>query len=342
MRVATTIALGVALLMSTTALAATTFTVTPLVADKEGKAPNTDPNLKNPWGISQFPGGNLWVSDNKNGLSTLYNPNTGAVQTLVVTIPGGKPTGQIALPGGHGFQVTSGDKTGDPFFVFASETGKITGWAPSVDGTHAIVGFDINAGARKEDESEHYTGLAWDPTTNHLFASDMTRNSIDIIDNTWHLVSSFTDPDVPAHYGPFNVALLNGKLYVTFAKLRNDGEEVQEGPGLGYVDVFATDGTLEKRLVSNGPLNAPWGLIMGPANFGEFAGKLMVGNFGEGRINAFDTRTGALVGTLKNGAKDFQYEDLWQLDDTGNDAITFSAGLRREKHGIIGLITPKP
>lgn len=340
MRVAS-IALGLALLTSASALAATTFTVTPLVADMPGKAPNTDPNLKNPWGISQFPGGNLWVSDNGNGLSTLYNPNDGTVQSLVVTIPGGKPTGQIALPSGHGFVVSNGTKSAEPFFVFASEVGKITGWAPSVDGTHAFVGFDIASGTRKEDESEHYTGLAWDPTSNHLFASDMTRNKIDVIDSNWHLVRSFTDPDLPAGYGPFNVALLNGKLYVTFAKLRNDGEEVQEGPGLGYVSVFKTNGKFVKRLVSNGPLNAPWGMVMGPANFGEFAGKLLVGNFGEGHVNAFDPKSGTLLGTLKNGNKDFQYEDLWQLDDTGNGSITFSAGLRHEKHGIIGLITPK-
>lgn len=341
MKVTTGIALGIALLMSSSALAATTFKVTPIVSDKPGKAPNTDPNLKNPWGISQFPGGNLWVSDNRNGLSTLYNPNDGTVQSLVVTVVGGKPTGQIALPSGHGFSVSNGTKSGEPLFVFASETGKITGWSPSVDGTHALVGFDITAGTRKEDESEHYTGLAWDPTLNHLFAADVSRNKVDIIDNSWHLLSSFTDPDLPKGYGPFNVALLGGKLYVTFAKLRNDGEEVLEGAGLGYVSVFNTDGSFVKRLVSNGPLNAPWGLIMGPANFGDFAGKLLVGNFGEGRINAFDVDSGVLVGTLKNGRKDFQYEDLWQLDDTGNGSITFSAGLKHEKHGIIGLIAPK-
>jgi uncharacterized protein (TIGR03118 family) len=330
-----------AFLMSTTALAATTFTVTPLVADKGTKAPNIDPNLKNPWGISQFPGGNLWVSDNANGLSTLYNPNTGETQSLVVTIPGGKPTGQVAMPGGHGWVVSDGTKSGESVFIFAGETGKITGWAPSVNTATAFVGFDITNGARKEDESEHYTGLAWDSVSNHLFATDMTRNSVDILDSAWHKVSSFTDPDLPKHYGPFNVALLNGKLYVTFAKLRNDGEEVEEGPGLGYISVFNTDGSFVKRLVSNGPLNAPWGLIMGPSNFGEFAGKLLVGNFGEGRINAFDPDSGTLIGTLKKGKKDFQYEDLWQLDDTGNGSITFSAGLRHEKHGIIGLITPK-
>src|SRR6185312_11625987 len=244
--------LGMALLMSTSALAATSFTVTKLVADKDGNAAHTDPNLKNPWGISQFPGGNLWVSDNANGLSTLYNPNDGTVQSLVVTIPGGKPTGQIALPPGHGFAVTDGTNSGEPLFVFASEVGKITGWSPSVNTTNAFVGFDIAKGARKEDESEHYTGLAWDPTSNRLFATDMTRNSVDVIDSNWHLVRSFTDPDVPAGYGPFNVALLGGKLYVTVAKLRNDGEEVQEGPGLGYVSVFKTNGKLVKRLVSNG------------------------------------------------------------------------------------------
>jgi uncharacterized protein (TIGR03118 family) len=342
MKRTTGLALGIALLLSSTAaFAGTIFTVTPLVADKGSKAPNIDPQLKNPWGISQFPGGNLWVSDNRNGLSTLYDPSTGAKNGLVVTIPGGKPTGQVAMPGGHGFTVGNGTKSGESVFIFASETGKISGWAPSVDSANAFVGFDIGAGNRKEDESEHYTGLAWDPASNRLFAADVSRDKVDIIDNAWHLVSSFTDPDLPKGYGPFNVALLGGKLYVTFALLRKDGEEVQEGAGLGYVSVFNTDGSFVKRLVSNGPLDAPWGLILGPGNFGDFAGKLLVGNFGEGHVNAFDPDSGTLVGTLKAGKKDFQAEDLWQLDDTGNGSITFSAGLKHEKHGLIGLITPK-
>jgi uncharacterized protein (TIGR03118 family) len=330
MKLATTIILGLSIL-TTPVLAATSFTVNPLVADKKG-APNIDPDLKNPWGISQFPGGALWVSDNHTGLSTLYDPNTGVKAGLIVTIPGGAPTGQVAVPGGHGFTVTEGNKSGSATFIFATENGAIEGWSGSVDTNNAIVAF--------QDPEANYKGLAWDSGTNHLFAANIAGNSVDVFDNTFTRIASFTDPNLPKKYAPFNVAVLNGLLYVTFAKKK--GDDAAEGNGLGYVDVFTTAGVFQKTLIANGPLNAPWGLAIGPANFGDFAGKLLVGNFGgEGNINAFDPSTGALVGTLKtqNGQM-ISLEGLWQLDDTGNGSITFSAGLRREKHGLLGLITP--
>jgi uncharacterized protein (TIGR03118 family) len=134
--------------------------------------------------------------------------------------------------------------------------------------------------------------------------------------------------------------VLNGKLYVTYGLA--DGDDAKEGPGLGYVNVFTTGGTLVKTLVANGPLNAPWGLAIAPSSFGAYAGKLLVGNFGEGHINVFDPDAGTLLGTLKQpNGKSIQLEALWQLDDTGNGSITFSAGLRRERHGLVGLITPQ-
>lgn len=348
MRVATGLALGFALLMSTSALAATSFTVNPLISDQAGKAPNVDPQLKNPWGISQFPNGNLWVSDNHTGVSTIYDPVTGVKNALVVTTPGekkgrlGRPTGQVAMPGGHGFMVSGSGGSGESAFIFATEDGQIEGWNPTADLNNAIVAFQTNDdGARKKEDGAHYTGLTWDSVTNHLFAANLTGNSVDVFDNTFTKIASFTDKNLPKGYAPFNVAVLNGKLYVTFGKVKKGGDDATEGKGLGYVDVFTTAGVYEKTLVANGPLNAPWGLVIAPSNFGTFAGSLLVGNFGEGHINAFNTDTGALVGTLSTGSKSIQIEGLWQLDDTLDGSVTFSAGLKGEKHGLIGRITPQ-
>lgn len=359
MRVTTGIALGFTLLMSTSALAATSFTVSPLISDQAGKAPNIDPDLKNPWGISQFPGGDLWVSDNRTGLSTIYDPVSGVKNSLVVTIPGekkgrtGRPTGQVAIPSGNGFAVTGAGGTGESAFIFATEDGQIEGWNPNVDLHNAIVGFQSNDDsghhgggddgiARKKADGAHYTGLVWDPVSNHLFATDLVGNSVDIFDNTFTKIGSFTDTNLPKGYAPYNVAVLNGKLYVTFAKVKKGGDDAVEGKGFGYVDVFSTAGVFQNTLVSNGPLNAPWALVMAPANFGTFAGSLLVGNFSEGHINAFNPDTGTLIGTLSTGSKSIQIEGLWQLDDTLDGSVTFSAGLGHgEKHGLIGRITPQ-
>jgi len=319
--------------------AAPTFTVVPMIADKEGKAPVVDPLLKNPWGISQFPGGNLWVSDNRTGVSTIYDPVSGAKNDLVVKVPGGEPTGQVAVPSGHGFVVSKNGTSGESVFIFATNQGTVQGWNPNVDLANAIVGYSSGR-SHGGDDGSFFTGIAFDPVSNHLFVADFSNNAVVVLDNTFKKIASFTDPNVPKGYAPFNVAVLNGKLYVTYGK--QDGDDAKEGAGLGYVDVFTIAGQFDKRLVSNGVLNAPWGMAIAPSTFGAFAGKLLVGNFGEGRINVFDPDNGALLGTLKQpNGKSIQLEHLWQLDDTGNGTITFAAGMKRERHGLVGQITPQ-
>jgi uncharacterized protein (TIGR03118 family) len=316
------------------------FKVVPLIADKDGKAPNTDPLLKNPWGISQFPGDNLWVSDNRTGVSTIYDPVTGAKNDLVVKLPGGEPTGQVAVPSGHGFVVSMNGVSGESLFIIATNQGTVQGWNPNVDLTSTVVGYSSNPPSHGGDDGAHFTGIAYDPTSNHLYVADFSNNAVIVLDNTFKKIASFTDANIPAGYAPFNVAVLNGKLYVTYGV--KNGDDAKEGPGLGYVDVFTTAGTLVNTLVANGPLNAPWGLAIAPSTFGDYAGKLLVGNFGEGHINVFDPESGTLLGTLKQpNGKSIQLEGLWQLDDTGNGSITFSAGLRRERHGLVGQITPQ-
>jgi uncharacterized protein (TIGR03118 family) len=314
----------------------TLFTMTPLVSDQPGVAPNTDPDLVNPWGLSQFPNDPLWVSDNGTDLSTLYDPNTGAKVALDVNIPLGAPTGTVAIPPGNGFVVTKGAASGESAFLFDTESGAIEGWNSSVDLNNAIVAYDGSAAGSV------YKGLAYDPASNHIFAADFANNKVEIRDNTFALVKAFTDKSLPKRYAPFDVAVFNGKLYVAFALREKHGDDEVDGKGLGYVDVFTTKGKFLKTLIANGPLNAPWGLAIAPSNFGSFAGDLLVGNFGDGRINAFDLNSGTLLGTLHSSKhKEISIDGLWALDDTGNGSITFSAGPGGEAHGLLGLITPK-
>ena len=314
----------------------TLFTVNPLVSDQSGVAPNTDPDLVNPWGISQFPGQPLWVSDNGTDLSTLYDPNSGAKVNLNVNIPNGAPTGTVAIPPGNGFVITEGANSGESEFLFDSESGFITGWNSSVDLNNAVVAYDGSAAGSV------YKGLAYDPKSNHIFAADFVNNKVEILDNTFKVTKSFTDKSLPKRYAPFNVAVLNGNLYVAFAEREKNGIDNVDGKGLGYVDVFTTKGKFVKTLIANGPLNAPWGLVIAPSTFGALAGTLLVGNFGDGRINAFDANTGTLVDTLhQSNRKEISIDGLWMLDDTGNGSITFSAGPDDEAHGLIGLITPQ-
>ena len=334
------VALGLALLASS-ALAGSPppahplFTVTPLVSDQPGMAPNTDPDLVNPWGLSQFPGNPLWVSDNGTDLSTLYDPNTGAKVALNVNIPMGAPTGTVAIPSGNGFVVSKGANSGESAFLFDTESGAIEGWNSNVDVNNAIVAYDGSAAGSV------YKGLAYDPASNHIFAADFHNNKVEIRDNTFALVKAFTDKNLPKRYAPFDVAVFNGKLYVAFALREKHGDDEVDGKGLGYVDVFTTKGKFVKTLIANGPLNAPWGMAIAPSNFGSLAGALLVGNFGDGHISAFDLNTGTLLETLHSSKrKEISIDGLWALDDTGNGSITFSAGPGGEAHGLVGLITP--
>lgn len=284
------------------------FSVVPLVSDQPGVAPNTDPNLVNPWGLSQAPGNPLWVSDNGTDLSTLYDPSTGAINSLVVNISPGAPTGTVFVPPGTGFPISENGNTDDSIFLFDTESGAILGWSFNVDATNAIVGVDNSA------KGAAYKGLAYDPTDVLLFAANFTQNKVEVYDKTWKKVGAFTDSTLPKHFAPFNVAWLNNKLYVAFAKRKPGGIDEIDRKGLGYVDVFDAQGNLQQHLISNGNLDAPWGMLIAPSGFGKFAGALLVGNFGNGKISAYDASTGSLMGRLKGqDGKPIAIDGLWSL-----------------------------
>ena len=305
---------------------ATYFTVTNLVSNQSGVANNTDPNLINPWGLSQeSPSAPLWVSDNGTGLSTVYQQGTGTNEGLVVNIANGAPTGTVYVPTGSGFQISENGKNGDATFLFDSDTGYITGWNSSVDAKNAIVAYTSSG--------SNFTGLAIDSSSKLLFATDFANNAVQIIDNTFTLKSSFTDTSLPKGFAPYNVAVINGSLYVTYASF---------GSGKGYVDVFDESGNLKQHLVKKGKLDIPWGLAVAPSTFGKLAGTLLVGNLGNGEINAYNISTGKFAGTLSTAkGKPIVEDGLWALDAAPSGDVTFSAGPNGYADGLIGLITAK-
>jgi uncharacterized protein (TIGR03118 family) len=322
------------------------YTQTNLVSDIPNVAAVTDTNLVNAWGISYSPTGPFWVSDNGTGLSTLYLGD-GTPVNLVVTIPpplGGAPpstpTGQV-FNGTNDFVVKNGDLSAPALFIFATEDGTISGWNPSLDATHALLAVDNSA------KTAVYKGLASASTTkgSFLYATNFHSGFVEQYDAKFHLVRTFRDSDVPARYAPFGISNIGGKLYVTFAEQDEDKEDDVKGPGHGFVDVFDTNGNKLQRLISRGVLNSPWGLALSPSNFGKFSGDLLVGNFGDGRINAFDLKTGTLLGQLLDAnRKAITIDGLWGLifGNGGSAGATnelfFSAGPDDESHGLFGKL----
>lgn len=341
-----------ALLLVGPVYADATYLQTNLVSDLPGVAATTDPNLANPWGISFGPGGPFWVSDNKTGVTTLYN-GQGQIVSLVVTIPppgGGvppsAPTGQV-FNGGSGFDVGISQPAR---FIFATEDGTISGWNPAVSGTNAILKVDHSA------VNAVYKGLAIgnNGTGDFLYAANFNAGTIEVFNSSFApttLAGNFIDPTMPIDYAPFNIQNLGGKLYVTYALQDATKHDDVPGPAHGFVDVFDLNGNLLQRLVSGGVLNSPWGVALAPGNFGAFSNSLLVGNFGDGKINAFDPTTGNFLGTMvdKNGNPIIN-AGLWGLQ-FGNggaggdsDKLYFTAGIPGpgllEDHGLFGSLQP--
>lgn len=309
------------------------FMIIRQVSDQAGVAPITDSNLVNAWGLSQAPGGPLWVANNGTDTSTLYNATSFAKIPLTVSVPGG-PTGTTFVGINNAFNVTSGAKTGRSVFAFATEGGQISGWNPAVNLTNAVVAVDESgSGAVFKGLTLSNSG-----TSSRLFAADFAHGVVSIYDTSFNKVGTFTDPSLPSNYSPFNVQNLNGEIYVTFAKREPGSRDETAGMGLGFVDVFDTSGHLLRKLVQHGQLNAPWGLAIAPASFGKFAGALLVGNFGDGHVNAYDPNTGEFRGALRDDEHRVMIDGLWALHTGPNGTITFSAGPAGESHGLVGSI----
>jgi|HubBroStandDraft_6_1064221.scaffolds.fasta_scaffold142221_2 uncharacterized protein (TIGR03118 family) len=336
-------ACSTAVLGISTAAFAQRYSQTNLVSDTPGVAAVTDPNLVNPWGMSSSSSSPFWVSDAGTGLSTLYT-GSGSIVPLVVNIPGpagsttpSTPTGQV-FNGTANFVVSENGVSGAAAFLFVTINGTIAGWNPSVDLTHAVTAVDNSAlGAV-------YTGLASANTTkgSFLYAANFQDGSVEVYDSNFQLVKTFTDTDLPSGYAPFGIRNIKGKLYVAFAKQ-------SAGAGRGFVDVFDIHGNKISTLISHGALNNPWGLALAPADFGKFSNALLVGNFGNGRINAYDPATGASLGPLLDwNGKPLWIDGLWAIA-FGNgkaagsrSALYFTAGPDEGAHGLFGELQAIP
>ena len=292
----------------------------------------------------------MWVANNGTATSTLYD-GAGNVQSLVVQIPtptadgGGNPTG-IVFNASTGFAVTSAGVSGASRFIFVTEDGVIAGWAPTVDGTHAIRAVDNSA-----TTGAIYKGAALSAggAGQLLYASDFHNGKVDVFDDKFMPAAlpptAFTDRTLPAGFAPFGIQAINGDIYVTYAQQDADKHDELHGPGLGYVDVYDPNGSLLGRVASRGLLNAPWGVALAPAGFGSLSNSLLIGNFGDGRINAFDPLLSFPLGSLRGqNHKPIQIDGLWGIA-FGNgfanqpvNTLFFAAGPDDEAHGLYGRI----
>jgi len=355
---------------STTQTGSAQYLLTKMVSDTVGGGGAiVDPDLTNPWGVAFSPAGPFWIADNASGKSTLYDSN-GVKQGLIVNLPtptastGGAVTGQV-YNGTNSFLVN-----GSPaLFIFSTEDGTIVAWTAN-SGANAVLKVDNSQVVYNlpggNVTGAVYKGLAIGNNNqgNFLFATNFRSGKIDVFDTNFaaaNLAGSFTDPSgIPAGFAPFGIQNINGVLYVTYARQDAAKQDDVAGPGNGLIDVFDTNGAFMKRLVTGSAaggtvatLNSPWGLALAPAGFGKFSSDLLVGNFGDGHINAFHPTTGALLGTLLNSTNSpIVIPGLWGLifgnggQGGSANSLFFTAGIgdpptftaNVETHGLFGKL----
>jgi uncharacterized protein (TIGR03118 family) len=314
-----------------------------LVSDIAGMADVTDSHLVNPWGITESAASPFWVSNQGSASATVYSGN-GAASATIAAIPNGAtarpatgPTGQVQN-GSTGFLLANGKAAS---FIFDTLDGTVSAWN---GGTTASVMVDNSASGAV------YTGLAINIAGPTLYAANFSSGKIDVFNTTFQpttLTGSFVDPNLPAGYVPYNIWNLGGKLYVAYALQNATKTGPAAGVGNGIVNVFDLTGNFIQRVITGGPLNAPWGLAIAPAGFGPFGGALLVGNFADGLIHAFNLTTGASLGSLQaQGGTPIAISGLWGLifgnGKSGGDQNTlyFAAGIQNEAHGLLGSIAP--
>src|SRR6185437_5859696 len=322
------------------------FAQTNLVSNVPGLSTFTDPNLRNPWGLSHSATSPFWISNQASNNTTLYSATNFAPQALVVSVgptspPPTGPTGQVFAGIADNF-VENGAPAN---FIFATLAGSIDAWNGS-NGTTAVIVANTPGAV--------YTGLAIgnNGSGNFLYAANFAAGHIDVFNSSFASASvsgGFTDPNLPAGYVPYNIQNVGGKLYVQYSQVDPNTHEAAVGAGLGVVNVFDANGNFLQRLHNGGPLNAPWGIAIAPAGFGEFGGDVLVGNFGDGTINAFDPGNGNFLGTLKDSSGNpIVNEGLWALDfraqGSGFDpnALFITAGINDEADGLFAEIKAVP
>lgn len=346
---------------ATSAAAPNSFAQTNLIANKSSFHPKlVDKNLTNAWGLAAGPTP-IWVSDNNSGFATVYSGGIKGSKVsldLTVPVPGGNPTGQVYNPDGSAFPV-GGTAGGPALFIVDSDSigatqspGEIAAW----NGGASFVVEDSPKGGPggKTPAGAVFKGiaLATNPKAGpELFAADVHNARVDVFNRDFHLVKTpteFRDKKIPAGYAPFNAQELGGRIYVTYGKQNKAKTDVVPGAGLGFVDVYTVNGALVKHLVAHGPLDEPWGLAIAPKGFGPFGGDLLVGNLGNGWINAFNPTTGKYLGALETtSGHPIAINGLWGLmvgnsQFGGTSSLVFSAGPDGYNNGLVGVLNPAP
>ena len=331
---AVAVVLGATLTTPAHASTRTRFDVINLVSDIKGKAPVTDPKVVNPWGLAM--GKTLWVSNTGTGSATVYS-GAGKKEQTEVAIPGGAPTGQV-FNSGEGFTVKGKPAT----FIFSSPSGAISGWNAEVDPANAVIAA-FTRGAE-------YKGLELVETDDGAFllAADFASGQIHAFDEDFSRIRlarwQFRDSGIPSTYKAYNVAVANGNIWVAYALRDQSTGKPVFGAGKGFVSRFSADGRLTGRISRTG-LNAPWGLTAAPKGWGQYAGALLVGNFGDGTVHAY--KSGRHLGSLRtSNGQPVVLPGLWDLEPGtaatgGESALWFSAGIDATKHGLIGVIAPQ-
>ena len=320
------------------------YTVNPLVSNGGVPAPKTDAHLVNAWGLAASAASPWWVSDNGADLSTLYNAD-GTKRSTEVTVDA-SPTGVVfaGIPGS--FPVGTATPPASALFIWSTETGTIQGWHPSIGATAEV---------KVTTPGAVYKGLAIAPTMTgpQLYATDFVQGKVDVFNGQWQPVTTpggFIDPSLPPGYGPFGIQTIGSRIYVSYAKQSGTNDELH-GQGFGVVDAYDFDGRLVARVAQHGQLNAPWGLALAPPSFGQFSGDLLVGNFGDGRINAYAEQTDGSFeragGLRGSDGRAIVIDGLWALEfGHGNltnngpvNTLFFTAGPNDENDGLFGSIT---
>jgi uncharacterized protein (TIGR03118 family) len=329
------------------------FRQTNLVSDIPGLAAHTDARLQNPWGVSLSPDGLFRVDDNHTGLSTVYDANGRREPgTVEIPLPPGSTGTSPSAPDGtvlnttSGFVISEDGRSAPATSIFATEDGTIAAFNAQVDRRHALIEVDNSAAGAV------YKALTLANTAQgtFIYATNFHGGTVDVFDSQFHqvhLAGSFTDPDIPAGFAPFGIKNVNGTIFVAYAKqLAPDNHDDQAGPGNGFIDEFDTSGNLIGRFASQGPLNSPHGIALAPADFGAFGNALLVGNFGDGRINAFDLKTGKFLGQLSDAAgRPIANPGIWGMTfgngagGTRADTLYFAAGINGENDGLFASIS---
>ena len=340
-------AAAVALAPGAGAAGAGKYAQTNLVSDQAGMVQLHDPDLVNAWGLAFGPSTPAWVANNHSNNSTLYAGGIGMTPVMkvppTVAIPGGAPTGAV-FNGSSSFMIGKRMNSAPALFIFDSEAGRITAWnqmVPNINKAQTVA----------KVKGAIFKGLAIAKAKGgrRIYATDFHHGRVDVWDSNFDRVHSkraFKDAKLPKRYAPFGIQAVKGRIFVTYAKQDKDAEDDSPGAHRGFVDVYTPAGKLVKRFASHGPLNSPWGITRAPSGFGAASGDLLVGNFGNGAINAYNPKTGKLVGGLEStSGEKLKIDGLWALR-FGNGVIgtrktlLFTAGPNDESHGLFGELRP--